>query len=74
MSEQNKEIKTDPNEVSQEKQIKNAVIDLLHNDEEVTESAISEATGISISRLEKHSESIKSMLGKLKKARLPEPK
>ncbi len=74
MSEQNKEIKTDPNEVSQEKQIKNAVIDLLHNDEEVTESAISEATGISISRLEKHSESIKSMLGKLKKVRLPEPK
>ncbi len=59
------------NKVSEEKQIKNAIIDLLHNGEEATLDAISEATGLTQSSLEKHSESINSMLGKLKKMRTP---
>ncbi len=71
MSITNKEIKKDPIEVSEEKQIRNAIIDLLHNNEEVTDAAISKAIGISTMRLEKHSESIKAMLSKLKKVRTP---
>jgi hypothetical protein len=71
MNTKNQEIKKDPNELSEEKQIKNAIIDLLHNNEEVTDTAISKATGIATSRLEKHSHSIRSMLSKLKKVRLP---
>jgi len=71
MSSENKVIKKDPNELSEEKQIKNAIIDLLHNNEEVTHTAISKATGIATLRLENHRESIRSMLSKLKKVRLP---
>jgi len=55
------------NEVAEEKKIKNAVIDLLHNNEEATHEAISKATGISLFRTQKHSKSIESMLSKLKK-------
>ena len=59
------------NELSEEKQIKNAVIDLLHSGEEVTNATIAKSTGLSISTIDKHSESIKAMLNKLKKVRLP---
>ncbi len=59
----------DSNEVLEEKQIKNAVIDLLHNNEEVTDAALSKATGLSPLDIEKHSEAIKAMLTKLKKIR-----
>lgn len=63
MSTQEKE----PNEALEEKQIKNAVIDLLHYNEEVTHEAIAKATGISVVNIQKHSASIESMLAKLKK-------
>lgn len=53
--------------VSEKKKIKNAIIDLLHNNEEATHEAISKATGLSASIIKKHSESIHSMLAKLKK-------
>jgi len=55
------------NRTLEEKQIKIAVIDLLHNNKEVTYDAISKATGMSTFSVKKHSESIKSMLTKLKK-------
>lgn len=55
------------NQASEEKKIKNAVIDLLHNNEEVTDETISKATGLSISSIKKHSKSIHAMLAKLKK-------
>ncbi|MFC2074392.1 hypothetical protein ACFLR3_03980 [Campylobacterota bacterium] len=55
------------NEALEEKQIKNAVIDLLHNNQEVTNTAISEATGLSLLSLEKHTDAINTMLSKLKK-------
>jgi len=71
MSIENRDIQKESNEVLEEKQIKNAVIDLLHNGEEVTDTALSEATGLSTLRIKKHSESIKSMLSKLKKVRKP---
>ena len=67
MSIKNKETEKEPNEVLEEKQIKNAVIDLLHNNEKVTHDAISKATGISALSIKKQSESINSMLTKLKK-------
>jgi hypothetical protein len=44
---------------------KNAVIDLLQHNREVTDTPISKGTDISILRLEKHNEPIKSMLNKL---------
>jgi len=69
MSTENQERDQHSNEVLEEKQIKNAVIDLLHNNEEVTDTALSKATGLSQSSIEKHSEAIKSMLCKLKKIR-----
>jgi len=69
MSTENQGIKKDSNEIVEEKQIKNAVIDLLHNNEEVTDTALSKATGLSLSSIEKHSEAIKAMLCKLKKIR-----
>lgn len=52
----------------EEKQIKNAVIDLLHNNDEVTHDAIAWATGMSLASIQGHSASIKSMLAKLKKS------
>ena len=55
-------------EVSKEQRIKHAVIDLLHAGEEVTLSALSKATGISLIGLEEHAESIDAMLSRLKKA------
>lgn len=58
---------TVPNEVQEEKQIKNAVIDLLHNNDDVTHDAISKATGISMASIQRHNASIQSMLAKLKK-------
>ena len=58
---------TVPNEIQEEKQIKNAVIDLLHNNNDVTHDAISKATGISMASIQKHNASIQSMLSKLKK-------
>ena len=64
---ENEAIHKEPNEALEEKQIKNAVIDLLHNNEKVTHDAISKATGISLLSIEKHSKSIESMLTKLKK-------
>jgi uncharacterized protein YerC len=65
MDSNNKE--TTPNEVQEEKQIKNAVIDLLHNNDDVTHEAISKATGISMASIQKYHASIESMLAKLKK-------
>jgi len=56
------------NEVSQ--QIKNAVIDLLHENEEVTHEAIARVTGLSLTEIEKHRTSIQAMLTKLKKAHI----
>jgi hypothetical protein len=44
---------------------KNAVIDLLQHNREVTDTPISKGTDISILRLEKHNEPINSMLNKL---------
>ncbi len=52
----------------EEKQIKNAVIDLLHNNDEVTHDAIARATGMSLASIQGHSASIQSMLAKLKKS------
>jgi len=69
MSTENQAIKKDSNEVLEEKQIKNAVIDLLHNNEEVTGTTLSKATGLSPSSIEKHSEAIRAMLSRLKKIR-----
>lgn len=57
----------EPNEALEEKQIKNAVIDLLHYNEEVTHEAIAKVTGITVVSIQKHSASIESMLAKLKK-------
>lgn len=57
----------EPNEALEEKQIKNAVIDLLHYNEAVTHEAIAKTTGLSIANIRKHSTSIESMLAKLKK-------
>jgi hypothetical protein len=62
-----KNTEIEPNEAAEEKQIKNAVIDLLHYNEKVTHEAISKATGISVLNIDKHSQSIQSMLAKLKK-------
>ena len=60
--------KKDSNEVLlEEKQIKNAVIDLLHKNEEVTNDTLSKTTGLSTSSIKKHSEAINTMLSKLKK-------
>lgn len=58
---------TEPNKALEEKQIKNAVIDLLHCNESVTHETIAKATGISLASIRKHSASIASMLAKLKK-------
>ena len=54
-------------QASEEKKIKNAVIDLLYNSQDVSHEAISKATGLSTSSIKKHSDSIDSMLSKLKK-------
>jgi len=59
--------KKDSNEVLEEKQIKNAVIDLLHKNEEVTDDALVKLTGLSTSSIKKHHEAINTMLNKLKK-------
>lgn len=53
---------------SEESLIRNAVIDLLHYDQEVTYETISEATGISRSNLQHHHDAIRSMLIRLKKS------
>jgi len=60
-------IKNEEDKALEDKQIKNAVIDLLHNNEEVTYEAISKASDISPTRIERHNESIEAMLSKLKK-------
>ena len=57
----------DLDQASEEKKIKNAVIDLLHNNEDVSHEAISKLTGLSLSIINKHSDPIHSMLVKLKK-------
>ena len=67
MSIKNKGTEEEPNEVLEEKLIKNAVIDLLHNNEKATHDAISKATGINALSINKHSQAIESMLTKLKK-------
>jgi len=59
------------NELEEEKQIKNAVIDLLHHGKEVNDTSLSESTGISIERLKQHHDSIQTMLNRLKKMRTP---
>ena len=67
MTTDNSNSNQDIDKLSQEKLIKHAIIDLLHHNKDVTHSSLSKETGLSLSEVEKHHDSIKSMLGKLKK-------
>ncbi len=58
------------NNLDQEaKQIKNAIIDLLHFNEAVSLETIAEKSGLKLTRVKEHRRSIDAMLDKLKRLR-----
>lgn len=63
-------IHQDLTNLTQDKQIKNAVIDLLHHNEDVTHAALSKATGLNLVEVQHYSDAIQTMLTKLKKVHL----
>lgn len=57
------------NNEAEAKLIKNAIIDLLHFNKEVSDEALVEATGLELSIIRQYHPTIETMLDKLKKAR-----